>query len=83
MEYNQKDSLIKTVKRLFKINNTWHFVNTEINGTNVKLKFYVGTIQTDVQVFNINEQYISLGFNYARKTKTQNAIVEKINELIS
>ena len=68
------------IKQAFKIQNKWHFISEMIEGVPVSLKFYIGQTETDLQIFTINGLHCNIGFNYARKTVTQKAILGRLNE---
>lgn len=72
------ENIISKVETAFKNNvNKWTFLNeTTESGNNIKLKFFVGVKETDLQIFSVNNLNVNLGFNYASKTKTKKAIIE-------
>lgn len=60
--------------------NKWNFIVDDLN--DVQIKIYIGVKECDVQIFKILSKHQNLGFNYANKTKTKQAILEILNKLI-
>ncbi len=75
------EELKKEIKQLFKQRNQWHFVNRQVGERLVRIKFYVGAMETDVQVFQVDGVHQAIGFNYGRPTRTLEAISEVLNNL--
>jgi hypothetical protein len=70
---------IEKIKTLFKQGNQWHFINETVNGHTVKIKFFVGVKEVDVQIMSIDNLGTSLGGNYMGKRDTQNKMIELFN----
>lgn len=70
---------IEKIKGMFKVGNKWHFVNEKVNGHEVKMKFFTGAKEIDVQIFTIDNLTHSLSVNYMGKRETLNQLIEKFN----
>lgn len=70
---------IEKIKGMFKVGNKWHFVNEKVNGHEVKIKFFTGAKEIDVQIFTIDNLTHSLSGNYMGKRETLNQLIEKFN----
>lgn len=74
------NEIVNKVKLAFKENGKWQFLSERAGEKRVELKFYCGRNETDVQIFRINGITQNIGFNYARKTRTLNAIIEVLTK---
>jgi hypothetical protein len=76
-QLNSNQLLIEKVNQLFKNGaNKWNFLNED----NIQIKVYIGVKECDLQIFKIGGLSVNVGFNYANKTKTKNAIIEAIKQ---
>ena len=73
------EEIIGKIRLAFKNNGKWQFLSERAGDLRVELKFYCGS-QTDVQIFRINGVTQNIGFNYAKKTRTLNAIIETLTK---
>ncbi len=68
------------LKQAFKEANKWHFYNQTVDGIPVKMKFFIGAKEVDVEVFSINGLHVSLPRNYAGKRDTLAMILDEVNK---
>lgn len=66
----------KKIKDLMKQENKWHFVNEVVDGKTVRMKFYVGKKEVDVQIFTIDNLGARMPRNYSGKRDTVGMIME-------
>lgn len=78
--YDSLPEFIVKIKALFK-KNEWHFINEEVNGHDVQIKFSVGR-EVYVQKFIIDGLSISLPINYAKKTETLEMMIGAFNKYL-
>ena len=78
--YDWLPEFIVKIKALFK-KNEWHFINEEVNGHDVQIKFSVGR-EVYVQKFIIDGLSISLPINYAKKTETLEMMIGAFNKYL-
>lgn len=76
---NELPEFIDKIKGMFKEGNKWHFVNEKVNGHDVKMKFFIGAKEIDVQIFTIDNLTYGLSGNYMGKRETLNQLIEKFN----
>lgn len=66
----------KKIKDLMKQENKWHFVGENVDGKQVKMKFFVGKKEIDVQIFTIDNMGARMPRNYSGKRDTVAMIME-------
>lgn len=68
------------IKDLLKQENKWHFINEEVDGKQVKMKFFVGKKEVDVQIFTIDNLGARLPRNYSGKRDTLQMIMDNFRK---
>ena len=68
------------IKEAFKVTNKWHFIGGTVNGSDIKMKFFIGQKEVDTQIFKIDGIDHSGSIPSSGKKDAYNAIIDVLDK---